>query len=256
MDTWIETAHAAADAARAVTRRWYRASPPTEHKAAASPIVTLADQASEAAMRAIIRARHPDHSIHGEEASDFIGAPDAPTWVLDPIDGTIAFASGKPLFTTLIGLSIDGQSVLGLIDQSITDERWLGLPGTHTTLNTAPVTPSTETILSRCRLAATAPDMFSPAQQQAFSRLSSAVHVTTWGGDAYNYALLATGTIELVVEAGLSWYDWAAVSAVVRGAGGIITDWSGAPLRPGDADVVAASTPALHAQALSLLQSS
>lgn len=254
MDAWIETAHACADAARAVTRRWFRASPPIEYKDAVSPIVTVADQAAEAAMRAVIRARHPDHGIHGEEEADVVGASGAPVWVLDPIDGTIAFASGKPLFTTLIALTVDGVSQVGLIDQSIVGERWVGARGRGTELNGAPVSPSRQQDLSRCRLSCTSPGIFTPPQLAAFSRLSSRVHVTSWGGDAYSYALLATGTVDLVIEAGLSWYDWAALVPVIEAAGGVITDWSGAPLRPGGADVVAAANPSLHAEALALLQ--
>lgn len=254
MDAWIETAHACADAAREVTRRWFRASPPTSHKAASSPIVTLADEASEAAMRAVIRARHPSHGIHGEEGADVAAAPGAPVWVLDPIDGTIAFAIGKPLFTTLIAVTVDGVSQLGLIDQSISGERWLGVTGRGATLNGAALCTSGETVLSRCRLSSTSPGIFTPGQRAAFDRLASRVHVTSWGGDAYSYALLATGTVELVVECGLSWYDWAALVPVIEEAGGVITDWSGAPLRRGSVSVLAAANPALHAEALAILQ--
>ena len=253
MESWIETAHAAADAAREVTRRWYRGSPPTEHKAASSPIVTLADQESESAIRAVIASRHPEHGIHGEEGEDIEGAPGAPVWVIDPIDGTIAFATGKPLFTTLVSVTCSGESVLGLIDQSITGERWLGGRGIPSTLNGVRVHSSAPTSLSRCRLGTTSPSYFSPSQLSSFMRLSSSVHVTSWGGDAYNYALLATGTIDLVVEAGLSWHDWAALVPIVAGSGGVITDWSGGPLRPGQASIVAASSPSVHAAALSVL---
>jgi len=251
---WIDTAHLAADAARAVTRRWFRRSPPVSHKAAASPIVTLADQQSEAAMRAIIRSRHPTHGIHGEEEADVVGEPGAPVWVLDPIDGTIAFASGKPLFTTLIALTVAGETQVGVVDQSVTGERWLGVRGVGATLNGEPVRASGQSDLTVSRLSSTTPSMFTAAQAAAFERLSSRVHVTSWGGDAYSYALLATGTVDLVVEVGLSWYDWAPLTVLVEASGGVITDWQGRPLRPGDADVVAAASPALHAAALAALQ--
>lgn len=253
MESWIETAHAAADAARQVTQRWYRSSPPTEHKDASSPIVTLADQDAEIAIRAVIRARHPEHGIHGEEGEDIAGAPGAPVWVIDPIDGTIAFASGKPLFTTLISVTQAGKSILGLIDQPIIGERWLGMSGRPSTLNGSPVHARGPVPLERSRLATSSPSYFGADHATAFQRLSDRVHVTSWGGDAYNYGLLATGTLDLVVESGLAWYDWAALVPVVLGSGGVITDWSGAPLRAGPSDVVAASSPALHAAALSIL---
>lgn len=249
---WRETALLCADAAAAVTRRWFRADPPVSFKDASSPIVTLADQESEAAMRAVIQARHPTHGIHGEEGGEDAGAPGAPVWVLDPIDGTIAFTCGKAQFCTLIGVTVGGVSVVGVIDQPIQGERWVGDP-TGTTLNGARVSVCARE-LSSGRLASTAPEAFGiSGVPRGFVQLARAMHVTTWGGDAYNYALLSSGFLDLVVESGLAWHDWAALVPVVRGAGGVITDWRGDALRPGYAQVVAAASPALHAAALERL---
>ncbi|MEL6343715.1 MAG: inositol monophosphatase family protein [Myxococcota bacterium] len=254
---WRSIALAAADAAAAVTRRWFRSLAAVEHKPeASSPIVTIADRQAEQAMRAILSDRLPDHGIFGEEE----GATNADaryTWVLDPIDGTIAFASGKPLYTTLIALCEDQRPVLSVIDQPILGERWVGSGG-ETTLNGSPTVIRPVARLSEARLGSTTPGpLMTAGVWEAFSRVQSAVHVTTWGGDAYNYALLSSGHLHLVVENELEWYDWAALVPVVEGAGGIITDWSGAPLgeTAGRSQVLAAASPALHAAALACLQS-
>jgi len=245
---WLTIAQRCADAAAEVHRRWFRSLPGVHHKEDTSPIVTIADQEAERAMRTILEAALPSHGIYGEEEGATRLDADH-IWVLDPIDGTIAFASGKPIFATLIALVIDGEPVLGIIDQAITRERWIGTPD-GTTFNGTPV--HTRSVpLSEARLGSTTPVGFQPAQRAALNALAAEAHVTTWGGDAYNYALLASGHLELVIEKGLEWYDWAALVPVVRGAGGIITDWTGQP--PTDRDdqhLIAAGSPELHAQAV------
>jgi inositol-phosphate phosphatase/L-galactose 1-phosphate phosphatase/histidinol-phosphatase len=224
-----------------------------ETKADETP-VTRADREIEAALRDILRKTCPDHGIVGEEMGGTPGTA-GPQWILDPIDGTSAFASGVAVFGTLIGLAIDGRFVLGLIDQAVTGERWLGAAGYPTTFNGTPVRVSACTDLAEARLFTTAPEYFSrEGSLAAFQRVRDRVRFTRYGADCYAFGLLASGHVDLVVEAQLHVWDYAAPAAVVENAGGVVTDWQGEPLScVSGGSVIAASTPELHAAALALL---
>jgi myo-inositol-1(or 4)-monophosphatase len=241
----IQLANDLADEAGAIIRPYYRAALQTEQKADRSP-VTLADRAAEQAMCAMIAARFPDHSIHGEESGE--KRADSPyCWVLDPIDGTRAFITGRPLFGTLIGLLHEGRPVLGVIDQPVTGERWLGAAGTPTRFRGRYGRPGTRrcAALAEAELSATSPDMFGGSRRR-FDRLASRVRRVTWGGDCYAYGLLALGHIDIIAERDLKIWDWAALVPVVEGAGGRMTDWRGHALAPGsNGDVLAVGDPAL-----------
>ncbi len=252
---FLAAAEAAADAAGAALRRYFRASVAVEEKADLSP-VTLADRAAEQAMRAVLAERFPDHGLLGEEFGR--ERPEAELcWVLDPIDGTRAFITGRPLFGTLIALQEAGRPVLGLIDQPITGERWIGLAGQPTRF--AGVLGGRAGCrrcprLASAELSCTMPEMFSSAEAARFARLQSACRRTSWGGDCYAYGLLALGMIDVVAESGLKPWDWAALVPIVEGAGGRMTDWEGRTLAPGaSGQVLAVGDPALVAPALARL---
>ena len=206
-------------------------------------------------MRVVLAARFPDHAILGEEAGeDRAGARFR--WVLDPIDGTRAFITGRPHFGTLVAL-LDGDApVLGLIDQPITGERWLGVPGRPTRFRGAYGRAGCRPCagLAQAELSCTSPAIFRPAEAARWQRLAGRVRRVSWGGDCYAYGLLALGQIDVVAEATMQPWDWAALVPVVTGAGGSITDWSGQPLRPGgDGTVLALGDPALLPAALAAL---
>ena len=228
-------------------RPWFRAGLGAERKHDDSP-VTIADRAAEAAVRTVLAERFPDHGILGEEAGEE-RAGARWRWVIDPIDGTRAFLTGRPSFGTLVAL-LDGDTpVLGLIDQPVTGERWLGVAGRPTQF-TGPWagTPGVRTCatLSEAELSCTSPAIFTPGQAPGWERLAASVRRVTWGGDCYAYGLLALGQIDVVAEAGLKLWDWAALVPVIEGAGGRVTDWRGAPLRPhSDGTVLAVGDPAL-----------
>jgi len=251
-----EAALAAIDAAGEALRPLFRRDVRTEHKDAASPIVTEADLAAERAIRAVLEARTPQVGILGEELPTL--RPDAPQrWIIDPIDGTIAFACGKPTFTTLLGLTDRGRSVLGVIDQPILRERWIGDGETTLQVDAAgarAVRSRTGVSLPDARLGATSPGMFG-LRPEVVPRLRDAVHVVTWGGDAYNLGLLAAGHLDVIVEAGLEPYDYAPWAPIVRGAGGRLVDWSGRDLDEVDGvqNVVACGDPTLVEPVLALL---
>jgi histidinol phosphatase-like enzyme (inositol monophosphatase family) len=239
----IALATALADAAGAAIRPFFRAPFEIDTKSDASP-VTEADKAAEIAMRDIIEKLRPGDGIIGEEYGTT--RPDVSrTWVLDPIDGTRSFIAGRPIFGTLIALMQDGWPLIGIIDQPINGERWIGAMGQPTTLNGKPVTTRRCRDLDQAILATTGPQYFAGHKGEHFSILAGQCRDTVWGGDCYNYALLASGHIDIVVESGLKLHDLAALVPVVEGAGGRMCDWSGEPLTDAsEGDVIAIGDPA------------
>jgi histidinol phosphatase-like enzyme (inositol monophosphatase family) len=226
-----------------------------EAKGDASP-VTQADRDAEAAMRALLLARFPEHGVMGEEHGTHRGDAEW-LWVLDPIDGTRAFLTGRPIFGTLIGLLHRGRPVLGVIDQAATGERWIGVAGEPTRFSgpfggAAGCRPCAA--LAEAELAATSPDVFTAATAPRFDALKRRVRRTSWGGDCYAYGLVALGLIDIVVDDTMKPWDWAALVPVVEGAGGRVTDWRGAPLTlDSRGDVLAVGDAALLPQVSALL---
>lgn len=248
-ETDIALAGRLADAAGAAIRPRFRAEHGLEAKADLSP-VTLADREAEEAMRRLIIAERPMDGIHGEEFGVREGANNR-VWVLDPIDGTRSFVAGRAIFGTLIALLEDGWPVLGVIDQPIQRERWLGVAGRGTTFNGAPARTRACRALAGAELATTSPHLFDAHQGEHYLALAAAVaggnmrQGPIYGGDCYNYGLLASGHIDLVVEAGLKLHDFAALVPVVEGAGGRMCDWQGDPLHAASTgEVIAAGDPA------------
>jgi inositol-phosphate phosphatase/L-galactose 1-phosphate phosphatase/histidinol-phosphatase len=252
LDGFLGLAGELADAAGEAIRPHFRTALAIDDKPDRSP-VTAADRAAEAAMRRLIEARYPDHGIIGEEfgpvrtAAEFV-------WVLDPIDGTKSFISGVPLFGTLIALTCRSRPLLGIIDQPILRERWVGAVGRATTLNGAPIRCRACPGLAAATLFATTPDMFEGAAAAAFSRVAAVAKLVRFGADCYAYGLVAAGFVDLVVEASLNAYDFCAMVAIVEGAGGIASDWQGRPLDlASDGRVVVAGDRRTHAAALARL---
>jgi inositol-phosphate phosphatase/L-galactose 1-phosphate phosphatase/histidinol-phosphatase len=234
-----------ADLAGAIISGYFRRKVEIEDKDDASP-VTIADRQSEAAMRQLINQHFPDHGILGEEYGP--ERVDAEwVWVLDPIDGTKAFITGKPSFGTLIALLHHGKPVLGIIDQPILKERWLGVADRPSQLNGAEIACRACPELAQAALYATTPEMFKGADIDAFERLRSSVKLSRFGADCYAAGLLALGCIDLMVEASLQPYDYLALVPVIEGAGGVITDWQGARLGlNSDGRIIAAGDRRLH----------
>ncbi len=237
----IALAHRLADAARAEISPLFRSETlASEAKDDASP-VTIADRNAEQAMRRILKAEVAEDGVHGEEFGVEEGRSGR-QWVLDPIDGTTAFLAGRPIFGTLIALLVEGFPVLGIIDQPILKERWLGVMGGETTFNGQPVQTRRCRELAQASLATTGPQYFSDAQGEQFMLLASKTDHKrmVMGGDCYNYGCLASGQLDLVAEAGLKLHDFAALVPVVEGAGGLMCDWRGEPLHAGSSGAVLA----------------
>ena len=206
-------------------------------------------------MRSFLSDACPGHGVLGEEFG--LANPNADyRWVLDPIDGTRAFITGRPTFGTLISLLRDGVPVIGIIDQPVTRERWIGVTGEptrfHGPFGGSPGTRRCAT-LAEAELSCTSPAMFGP-HAPAWHRLAKDVARVSWGGDCYAYGLLALGQIDIVAECDLKIWDWAALLPVVEGAGGTVRDWSGLKLTSeSDGRVVALGNPALLPQTVDVL---
>jgi inositol-phosphate phosphatase/L-galactose 1-phosphate phosphatase/histidinol-phosphatase len=230
----IDLAHRLADAAGAAIRPYFRAEHGVETKADHSP-VTRADRKAEAAMRKLLDAERSGDGIVGEEYGIKEGITNR-QWVLDPIDGTRSFTVGRAIFGTLIALVEDGWPMLGVIDQPVQRERWVGIAGRGTTFNGAAVRTRTCAALEGAMLATTSPHLFAEGDVAHYLGLVAKVsggHAAqgpVYGGDCYNYGLLASAQLDIVCESGLQLYDFAALVPVVEGAGGRMCDWNGDPL--------------------------
>lgn len=250
---YLETARALAMVSGEALRRYFRTGLTAERKSDDSP-VTNADRTAEQAMRDFLAKHHPDHGILGEEGGT--SKLDAEyVWVLDPLDGTLAFMAGKPTFSTLIGLLHHGKPVMGLLHQPITRELWIGVEGKKTTLSGNEVKPRACASFKDAVLSTTSPFLFNAQEKPHFDRLSEACARTAYGADGYAYAAMVSGGCDLVCEAGLKPYDFCALIPIIQGAGGVISDWQGQPLDPFNehAQVLAAGDIRLHQQALERL---
>ncbi len=255
---FITLAEEMADAAGAVARRYFRTTLDVHDKPDDTP-VTRADREAEAAMRSIVARAHPDHGVVGEEQGS--DRPEAAyVWVLDPIDGTRKFIAGNPLFGTLIALLHHGRPILGIIDMPMLGERWTGAGGRPTRFvdrqgaREVRVRPCAD--LAAAVLSASSPHMFAEDEFPAFERVRRAAKSVLYGGDCFAYGALAGGFLDLVVEADMDPYDFMALVPVVEGAGGVMTDWTGAPLAlETDGRVIAAGDKRVHEAALALMAS-
>lgn len=236
--------HDLADAASAAILPRFRSALVAESKAGGGlPFdpVTEADREAEAAMRRLISKRFPEHGIIGEEYGE--ERPDAEwVWLLDPIDGTRAFISGLPLWGVLIGLRYSGRPALGMIAQPYIGERFIGT-GEEAWLERGgerrPLSVRACAGLGEATLSTTAPDLFSAEEVERYREVESRCRLVRYGTDCYAYAMVATGFVDCVVEAGLKAYDIEPIIPIITGAGGFVSDWAGADM-PRGGRVVAA----------------
>jgi histidinol phosphatase-like enzyme (inositol monophosphatase family) len=248
----LELAHMAGGIARA----HFRQPITVENKGGASfDPVTSADRAIERALRAKIVERYPEHGIIAEEEGERAGRGEY-TWYIDPIDGTRAFMTGSPLWGTLIGLARGDRPLFGVLAQPVLEEVFLGGPSGSWLIKPDRrdrLQRRSCTMLGAAVLTCTHPDMFSGARAAAFHELAGRCLLHRFGGDCYNYAMLAAGFVDLVVEGQLKPFDIVPLLPILEGAGCVVSDWRGGrPLTGGY--VVAAATPELHAAALALLR--
>jgi myo-inositol-1(or 4)-monophosphatase len=257
-DKLIAFANRLADASGAVIRPYFRQRIEVIHKPGRAPFdpVTEADKGGERAIRAIIARERPDDGILGEEYGETQGN-NSLRWVLDPVDGTRAFITGRHEWGSLIALEENGIPVLGIIDQPVLGERFIGVHGRSVLVEGDKRTPLKVRDCAELKdaiLCATDPGQyFSPDQQQAFARAQSVVRMTRYGGDCYLFAALALGFIDIIIEANFNRWDVAALIPLVEGAGGIITSWDGGHCRDGKT-ILACGDRRVHEEAIKLLK--
>ena len=257
----IAFAHRLADAAGSVIRPYFRqridvANKPmiVNGKAQFDP-VTAADRGAEQAIRAIIERERPDDGILGEEFGEKQGR-NGLRWVLDPVDGTRAFITGRHEWGSLIALEDQGRAVLGILDQPVLGERFVGANGQamlHQAGGTVPLRVRACESLADAVLCATSPvDYFTPDERAALRRVRAEVRMSRWGGDCYIFGALALGFVDVIVESYFKRWDVAALIPLVESAGGIITNWQGGSCAEGG-QVLAAGDARIHAATLKLL---
>ena len=215
--------------------------------------MTQADKQAEMVIREGLAEKFPNHMVVGEEFGGEIG--DGPTWIIDPIDGTRSFMSGMLHWGILLGFYDEGEPQFGAMYQPFTDELFWG---DNSSAHYRRGDVARELRVRRCEglematLAATGPDMFSEAELPRFQSVQQAARQVRFGGDCYLYSLIAMGQIDLGVEASLQPYDIAALIPIIRGAGGMVTSWSGESAAMGG-QILAAGDPRVHAQAMEIL---
>lgn len=248
----IDLANLMADTAGRIAMSYFRRDLEIISKEDDTP-VTLADRGIEMALRELVAKRRPQDGIIGEEFGE-TKSESGLTWVIDPIDGTKSFTIGRPSFGTLIGLCEGEKPVLGIIDQPVTKERWLGIDGHPTTLNGESVRTKKCDDLKKAIFGTGSPGQIARNDALRFERFEKACRYPVFQGDCYFYGLMANGGIDILVEDYLGIYDFIALVPVIEGAGGIITDWSGAKLTlASGSNLLATGDRELHSKALALI---
>ncbi len=250
---YVDFAHRLADRAGEISLDHFRAPLDVERKGDLSP-VTLADRGAEQALRDLVAAHYPAHGVVGEEFGPH--QPDAEfVWIFDPIDGTRAFVSGNPQFGNLVALLQGGVPILGAINMPAQQERWIGARGQGTQHRDSRglrkvrsrACPALDQAIFRTQV-------LMLNQAEVFQRVRQYVGDTLFGGDCFAFGQIASGWLDLVVDAGLGTFDYLPLVLVVEEAGGCISDWQGQPLGlQSDGRVLASGDARLHAAALEML---
>nr|WP_240488670.1 histidinol-phosphatase [Labilithrix luteola] len=258
MDEFVLFANRLADASGEAIRPWFRIKLDVTDKGtgrAGFDPVTEADRQAELVQRQLIKETYPRHGILGEEHGPEPGE-DYHTWVLDPIDGTRAFICGMPQWGTLIALNDGTSPILGVLDQPVTRERWVGRTGRTDFVSegrTTQISTRACADIASAIVTTTHPTgYFTKPESDAFQEIAAAAKMTRYGGDCYAYGLLAMGFVDLVIESALKPWDVQALIPIVEGAGGLFTSWTGGDAQNGGR-VIAAGDPRVHAQALEIL---
>lgn len=249
----LEVAIQAADAARKITLKYFRQPLDIIQKSDDSP-VTIADKEAEKCIHEILNDAFPDYGFYGEETGQK-NTDNTWTWVVDPIDGTASFSTGKPTFGTLISLCYEGKPILGIIDHAALNDRWIGAQGKPTIYNGTVVTTNNEKVLlADATIYTTTPKMFTDESLVLFQAVENQCKYSIYGADCMAYGLLASGLTELVMEADLKPYDYMALVPIIEGAGGVITDWHGKEISlDTDDQILAAANTKLHQAVLTVI---
>lgn len=225
---FIRFAQELADASRALIRSRFRRNAEVEMKPDNTP-VTATDLEVETLIRGMIADRYPTHGVIGEEHPASAASADH-VWVIDPIDGTRSFIAGRPVFGTLIALTVDTVPVLGVVDIPITQERWVGAKGHATLLNGKAASTRKCPATAGAILLATSPEYLDGDAARPFANVADAARFTIYDAGTQAYGLVASGHADMMIAARYGIVDYLAAVPVIEGAGGLMRDWNGAPL--------------------------
>lgn len=231
IDELLNFALDAAWQAGRVTLAHFQTGLTAERKADNSP-VTIADRKAEQTLRRLITARWPDHALIGEEYGHSPGndADSGYTWVIDPIDGTKSFVSGVPIYAVLLALVKDDEPLLGVMHFPALNDMIYAARGRGCYWNGRPAHVSNVAELSDAVLLASDLNTFAAYNRQAtFQRLIESTYIQRTWGDAYGYALIATGRAEVMLDPVMAIWDCGPLQVIMEEAGGTFTDWEGTP---------------------------
>ena len=253
----VNFANHLADISAAIAQKYFRCDNGEVAKDDDSP-VTKADREIEQIIRAEIEKKFPTHGIIGEEFGDKNVNADF-VWILDPIDGTSSFIIGRPIFGTLIALTYQGKSLLGIMNQPITGERWIGVAGQGAWFNGKKIQTRNCRKISDAVMASSSSFYFQNGDEEILKRISAATKYQKiggiiYGGDCYSYASLASGFIDVVLDPGLKVYDYAALVPIIEMAGGVVSTWEGKDLGlKSGVKLLASANAELHQKMLKLI---
>jgi len=251
-DDHVRLAHRLADAAGEIIRPRFRQPFTSELKSDNSPVTEI-DMAVETRLREIVAEDAPEHGFIGEEFPA-TNADAEFAWVIDPIDGTVAFMCGTPLFGTLIALRHGGEYVLGMVDQPISRERWIGADGHGASFNGAPIHTRACPAIGDAVVTTSGPDDYAHEEFPTMRPIHQACKWVLYGSESYDYGLLAMGLQDITVDAQMGEHDFAAPVALIRNAGGASCDWEGRPLgAESEGRILMVGDPALLGPCLDLL---
>ena len=249
----IKLANKCADASGKIIKKYFRKKIKINLKKDNTPF-TKADIEAEKIIRELILKQEPNCGFVGEETGS-INMNREYCWVVDPLDGTKSFITGKPTFGTLIGLLKNNKPVLGILNQPILNERWVGIAGVETKYNNKKVRVRKCKSIKGAKMYATSPMMFQERNKKIYKNVRAKIGECLFGADCYSHGLMSLGFVDVILEANLKPWDYIASASIISGAGGKITDWNDNDLNlQSDGRILATGDSNIHKQIIKIIQ--
>ena len=249
----IKLANKCADASGKIIKKYFRKKIKINLKKDNTPF-TKADIEAEKIIRELILKQEPNCGFVGEETGS-INMNREYCWVVDPLDGTKSFITGKPTFGTLIGLLKNNKPVLGILNQPILNERWVGIAGVETKYNNKKVRVRKCKMIEGAKMYATSPMMFQGRNKKIYKNVRAKIGECLFGADCYSHGLMSLGFVDVILEANLKPWDYIASASIISGAGGKITDWNDNDLNlQSDGRILATGDSNIHKQIIKIIQ--
>ena len=249
----IKLANKCADASGKIIKKYFRKKIKINLKKDNTPF-TKADIEAEKVIRELILKQEPNCGFVGEETGS-INMNREYCWVVDPLDGTKSFITGKPTFGTLIGLLKNNKPVLGILNQPILNERWVGIAGVETKYNNKKVRVRKCKSIKGAKMYATSPMMFQGRNKKIYKNVRAKIGECLFGADCYSHGLMSLGFVDVILEANLKPWDYIASASIISGAGGKITDWNDNDLNlQSDGRILATGDSNIHKQIIKIIQ--